>query len=997
MDVLQSVPAAAPSWTALILGGNTPFFTTAHSYAGDAFQQNPELQPILFDKGRVLFGRFTITGAQFTPDSITWAHESDRGFTSGSLMYAKSGTELHGTVSVGDEPSTASETAVFATAIPLSEYVTQLSSKTAPGAAHEGPILRIGVRADQGLAPSISVFLDATDVSDGVSQSLEPESGRPVLDIFLPRTLGGPLGSGAAHIVFDIGENGDVSFAGHYTTINKNGDVVAGDWTGRRRPPVDVDNALVETETPPLAFVDALLPSGENSLSEAELEAPEVQKAVLALLGKVPNDNEVSQASSGYMMENMKYAMWLDSSDDEVTSRRKWMQNFLKEQRPTIQDQARIGAITKNGDWYRNTMATSILGNALSQQVFEAKVVPRPLDAQRKLTLQGYVAECLPKDETYAEQQSALWRTVYLDRAPTLKAYVEEDKAKLAVRADKTNPPETWDQMTWAERVLEYATAPKQFQIITDNLMAGGSSTPDVSAAEEKISAAKLKIGEFEKKLTDRRTRLASLKASPSPDADMITAMEDLIASLESTIAVQREAVANLEEQKADQEKKALLTMRNMSSLLYALDTTGNLSKTYMDGVSMASISRSAQSANIHELENYENTLSDFLATFFDDVAHNRNKVFGSIDETGDLNDLMRTEALDTKRLAAEMVRALVNARQSTFLGSSSVATQTFSQKYPRLTGAFRVGLIAAYVFTVLKVLQTVQQGTGSSTTVEDVMTYGTFASLTLETFRSLLANTKGLFKGVFNAVAGEPAIPGQVSTVGRWFSKIGDGIARAFTWIATGIRSLGTRVAEGLATTRVFSALRNFCSRFIGAVVTAVRAAGNKIVGGISSVISRIAQSPTWIRFSSFMGKMFGVIAKGFMVISSIWLTVTEGINMVSVWKTSNSGWQKALVTMQFAAVALSTIATVIGVFSSAVVWSGAGAILALVAVGIGILVSYLWPPESTIQKIISEVITPFVDQTAGPALQLARNPAVASPPPTEPEVVLGRELAFA
>lgn len=991
----------APSWINSIQKGFVPFFSLAYTDETDAFRQEADLQPLVFDNGRILVDRFTVTRPQFSRDSIAWAHQSDRGFTGGSLIYAKSGTELHGLVSMGEDPGTAAEFQVFATAFPLSEYISTLTPEGAT--ATDGPILRIGVRTGQGLAPRISVFLNATDVTHGITQSLEAQTGRPVLDIILPGTSDQDGLSGAAHIVFDIGRDGAVAFSGVVTDLSTDGKVTVTAWTGERREPVAVESALVEAETPPLAFVDAVLPSAESALSEAELEAPEVQRAILAILGARPDDDDVSKSSNSYMMENMKYAMWDDPSNDEVTSRRKWMENYFREQRPIISNQDRVKIIREKGEWYRSTMSTAILGNSLAAQTFDTKVVPRPIDAKRRDTLNSYVQKGLAADKTYVSQQAALWRTVYFDRAPSLKTYAADDKVKLAARPAGATPPSDWENMTWAERILEYATSPKQFQIITDNLSAGtGTVGGDVSAEEKAIAEANTKIAAFEAKLAQYRATLAQLQVQSPLNELMIDMTRTAISTIETTVTTLKESVKSLEQQKSDREKKALLTMRNVSSLLYAFDASGNHSQTYMDGIGVAYLANSLQNTDIGQISDYAKTLEDYVTRFLDDLANGRVTAFGSIDTTGDLNELLRTEGLTTKRLAAMMVQSLANARSPNFIESANNATQTFSKTYPKLTNVFRVGLIAGYVVTLMKVLSVVQEGTGSSTTGEKLMTYGTFSSLAIETVRSLSTNAKNLFTAVFRR-SGEggaqaAAIPQEPGAFGRFFRSIGQSIARGVMRVVTAVRAVATRVAEAVARNGIFAAVRGFFSRFFGAVGRAAGWVRDRVVGGISGLASRIAASPRWAAFSNFMGKAFGIIAKGLLVITSIWTSVSEGINMVNVWKTSDSGWHKALATMQFAAIALSTVATVIGVFSSAVVWSGAGAILALVALGIGLLINYLWPPESTIQKMISQVFVPFIDNTAAPALAKANE--VTAPDTlneAEEDMVTGRAFAMA
>jgi hypothetical protein len=475
----------------------------------------------------------------------------------------------------------------------------------------------------------------------------------------------------------------------------------------------------------------------------------------------------------------------------------------------------------------------------------------------------------------------------------------------------------------------------------------GGDGTP---TEDEQIATFRETLEKFQK-------RLPALESASPRD-------EERIEELKGSIQSQEAAIAALEKTKTDRERKALLTMKNMSSILYALDAKGNLSKNYMDGAAVAHIATAAQNTNIHEIPNYASTLEDYITTFLDDVAAGRVKALGSVDETGSLNNLLRENALNTKQLARMMTLTLMNAGSATFLESTVVGQRTFSQTYPKLTGVFRLGMIAAYVFTVLKVLQVLQQGTGSASTFEKVTTYGSFSFLLLETLTSLVPNIKGLISGIFSAA---PPVP---APVGGFLQSVSAAISNAATRIVGGIRAVGTSLSNAIANSPLFAAIRGFFSRVMGAIGRAASWVGGRIVGGVTGLITRIGQSAAFQALRTFVGKAFSVVMKGLMIVGSLWTTVMDGINMVNVWNTSKSDWQKALVTIEFTVLCIATICTVIGVFSSAAIWSGAGAILALVALGIGLLVSYLWPPESTLQKIVSEVLIPFIDRTTAPAV---------------------------
>src|SRR4051794_24102295 len=132
MSVDTNVHDPVPTWIPMIQGGSVPFFCLAHADETDWFTQQSSIRPIVFDKGRIMFDRFTVTKPQFSGESVSWTHQSDRGFTSANLIYGKSGTEMSGVVSIGDDPETATDAYVFATAIPLSEYETKIHRVAMP-------------------------------------------------------------------------------------------------------------------------------------------------------------------------------------------------------------------------------------------------------------------------------------------------------------------------------------------------------------------------------------------------------------------------------------------------------------------------------------------------------------------------------------------------------------------------------------------------------------------------------------------------------------------------------------------------------------------------------------------------------------------------------------------------------------------------------------------------------------------------------------------------
>lgn len=982
----------APAWAHQIRSGLVPFFGLAYMDEADTFRQVSDLQPLVFDKGRIQFDRFTVKRPVFSEQSVTWAHQSNRGFTSGNMMYAKGGTELHGMVSIGDDAHTATEFHVFATALPLSEYATTLT--TDGGDTTDGPILRIGLRAGQGMAPRISVFLDAVDVTYKAVQSLDAETGRPVLGILLSGIPDQPRLSGTTHIVFDIGDNGTVSFSGNIVDLNADGNVVVTRWTGQRREPVAVESALVEAETPPLAFVDAILPSGESAVTDAELEAPEVKQSILTILGMTPDDKEVAKASPQYLMENMKFAMWEDTDDDDVTSRRKWMENYFKERKPIINDQRRIDNIQYHARWYRETMATAIFGNSVADQVFDSKLVPRPIDDQRRETLKNYVQQSLGADSTYVGEQTALWRTVYFDKAPGLKRYAEQDMATVDSRSDASKHPTDWKSMTWGERVLRYATSEKQFKIIHDNLMAGNSTSDEDQTAEDLTN----EITEMENKLIKYQEDIDNYQKNPSPENES-KAIEarGAIKILKLTIPSLKNSLKSIEDKNNEKSVIAMMTMRNVSSLLHALDPDGRLPRVYVDGVGMFYIANSMGSAEFNHITGYEETLTSYIRSFLDDVAYGGASYFGKLNETGDLAALLKAERMTTLELSANVVRSLVNAGNVNFIESANNAAQTFSQQYPKLTGAFRVCLMGCYIFNFIRIIGTIQQGTGSLSTTEELISYASFSSLMVATVTSMAGNVKNLFTAIFQPLA--PAAQQVGLAVAQFFNYIANGIANGVMLINQAVQHgfIGYGVAA-VANNAIIAAVRSVFARVMGAVGSFVGWVRGKVVNFVG-MVNQFAATPAWAGIANCLRLTYKVFMKALTIISCVVMTVIEGIKLFDLWRRSDaSGWQKAVATLEFVAGATSAIATVVGLFATNIVWSGAGAILSLVAFGIGVIMNSIWPQESIIQKMISQVFVPFIDKVAEP--ELAKTNAAKATSKmrmVEEQLAEGPNLAFA
>ena len=214
------------------------------------------------------------TVTTFRDGSVSWSQLSDRGFTSGVLYFGAAGTELHGTVCLGDTPEDASVLQVVATAVPFSEYDTRLAIRRGGQAAEtiEGPTLRVGYQPGTGFATRRLVWLDDMDLSDDSWVSLDEVAGRAELSILLPGDgLSAGMG-GLATIGFSIGEDGAASFSGTLARVAEDS-VSELVWTGERSaalPAEDGAAALVERTAAPMVFVEPKLPSRAAALSEPD-------------------------------------------------------------------------------------------------------------------------------------------------------------------------------------------------------------------------------------------------------------------------------------------------------------------------------------------------------------------------------------------------------------------------------------------------------------------------------------------------------------------------------------------------------------------------------------------------------------------------------------------------------------------------------------------------------------------------------------------------------
>lgn len=962
-------------WIRTFQTATVPFFAVTLAEHADSHAVDKRVPWIVFRQGKIHVGDFVVQSPEFRGDSVAWCQTSQLGFTSGHLYYGRGGAELQGFVSLGRSQDTAEIMQVVATALPFGQFSTTI---TEPGGEPvAGPPIRLGYQRERGMAAEPAVLVNEEDVSGHFALSLEGDE--PALSIHLEdASKWGDL-QGHVQLRFRVAAGAEVEFSGTIKRIGADDKVRTLSLRGELAPG---EAALAEPQAVPLVYTDTDLPSFEAALQAEDPLTDEELRTVYAILAKVPDDRDLGQQTFTYMQQNMKWAMSQDAQADEIQSRRKWLEMYYNTSEPFVPGEARKASIRQHLGWYNNTMAVALLAQGVASMPPKPDLLPRPISSPFKRAIDKYVQDCLAQSEEFRDESEAVWCDMYIEQSAGLKKIAAEDQlTRAAAKAGQAAP------RTWASRVREYFTTPEQLLLITTGLYTEARLRPGEEPASKPKSQEDLEARIQE--LTNGRERLqARLQEFKNAKAGA-----DDLNDLEEAVQAKSELIDLYKDQKdaiSQTRYKATATIKNVSSLLKALDPSAELARGYADQAGGAVLAATAAHTDSNAIPDYGDVLEGQMEKFLGDLAGGRLKIF---DEKMDAQlaaqtrELMAHERLDTKSLASKMTRVLTNARGANFMEKADRAASTFAGEHPALTNVFRMAMIAAYAYTVVRMFQLIGKDPGHVSTLDQGAFYFTATMLAVETIRSFLPNAKAFFetsKAFFSKIMAHKAeaealkeiakeAPGKLA---QWFGSfrtwsgnlinhIGAGLAR----LGSGIARLATSIAETTAVKWLIGVVRSTFTAITGMVGNALSTFGSA-VGRMATDFAHWFKG-TFPRFCAFAGKALAVLAKGLVIAASVWSTISEGIACKDLWKSDRQLGAKIMTTVAFIAFAVSGVASIFGMFSTAFIWSGIGVAVGLVAFGLTVLVQLIWKEDSPLQKLVDKVLMPFIRDVADVAVK--------------------------
>lgn len=929
-----------------------------------------------FHEGALSIGPFIIRKPRLRDDSVSWTQRSNFGYTTGHLYFGRSASELHGWIAIGDSEQDAVIYDIIATSLPLGQYETRFESTGEADA-----VLSIGAFSDHGYNPEIVARLGDRTAPGYVGASLD-KKGRPHLALELPSQEGE---TAFAEIAFNVGLEGDITFEGTVKRYSANATRITQRWTGSRLPEISHPEIQVTLE-----YVDATLSDPAAALAENE-EISAEQRELSALASLVPSDEEVGKKLPEMMLENMKWAMSRDSDTNEITSRRIWLTTYYGETAPAIADKERQDIIALEEGWYRSTMATALVANAISRQSFDSSLVPRPISADQKGIITEYVSKCLPAEKEFRSQQDRMWQFAALGARSGLKPYVEADKK---IMASQANQPDAFHK-TWAGRLLDFYTEQSRIERLITNVM-NSSTVPqtDASSPEDKDKGTSLE--EATRQLEGYRQDLLDEQARENPDPRLIRMLTSLVKSSEDLVASVLLNEQNAERQAQERQQAALFNMRNVCSLLKILDPTEQTTKVYMTTVFGQLTASVISKTPVGTILKHQELMVSNITSIFNDIADGSKTVFGAdgrlvqdalIEE---MANLRHEHGETTQSIARKMTYALTISGGKTFQECSGNWAKTFHEANPKLAKASgvlsRVFLTVAFAFVMAHFLNNLDSVPQAEDSTEDkVRFWGTFSLLSVETLRCLVPALKSLLSDIGSAAANVASAAGKVLPMPAWLVKTGEFfkslpsvIGKVIKYIATGVIRGAVRLADfasGLTFVRSIRYLCNLIARGIGIATEGVKIIASGVANKLSAWTNGIM---TWLRNNETLQSVFRFIdrwaARAFTVVVSIAFVVLDTLDLINVWKSDKSMEEKVLASVQYGVSVISAAAMMVGMAIGSTAWTGVGLVLGLVAVGIALLIAKLFPPESSLQKTITQVLSGFIDNVAKPKVDDAR-----------------------
>lgn len=432
---------------------NLAYFAHVYSEEQFSFVRDNGVQAIVFQDGKLHIDNIHIVKPYYGVDMVTWKQQTKEHFTSGHLFFSRGGTELHGMIYKGKNADDAKEHHVTATSIPPVPYKTKITktrldagtdpSKIPSGDWQDGLVLEIGFEQSIGEnIPTPKVILNDNDISSYTSWSIDSVTHNTVL-LF-------NLDSG---IVCDFDNSlyldGSIQFDVMKPLPTFSG-TIAGKCSDQSGSGVYFWQGEAESQS---AF-HANLNFAPVLLSENDLIQNDNNLSVAELMSIVPDDS-VSSTANDLLMENMKWAMGLNSTEKD------WLSMFFGENPPVIPP-GRQTLVNKSLNWYQQDFAKAYLGWSIAN--YSGPNAPtKNLNNDQKLKLKYYLQTGMAKDSDFNIQQNGIYIDAFIQAKPRLQSYLADAGGN------------------WAQQLFDVITSPAQITLMINRVW-GAAGQPGTMA-----------------------------------------------------------------------------------------------------------------------------------------------------------------------------------------------------------------------------------------------------------------------------------------------------------------------------------------------------------------------------------------------------------------------------------------------------------------------------------------------------------------------------------
>ncbi|MEM7181977.1 MAG: hypothetical protein AAF518_13755 [Spirochaetota bacterium] len=425
---------------------NLTYFVHSYSEEKSGFHLDEKLSSIRFEKGKLHIGDITVAKLQYGPHSLSWKQKTKNSFTMGHLHFSPNGLECQGPITVEKEGEDTHFLHVIATALPPSQYSTQISKKRYPKGTDPNSIpaeewvvgnsFQLGYDYKAGdPVPTSVAYMDQQDISSYIGLSIvENDELRLSLNL-----------DGSAVCDFDsnLYLQGEITFSRFGETFLGELLSICNDRSGngvylwKGEVAESHKTMLFSTANPQMPEIDELLE--DTSLSVAEL------------LTLIP-DSDVMKLSNSMLVENMKWAIGQDEKEKQ------WLPDLFAQTVPVLSTK-RSDLISQDLDWYQQKFSKAYLSKGLDS--IKGKNQPTPqLDKEQLEKLDNYLKVGLGKSEAYNKQMNGIYLEAYISVRPRLRTYINDGGEK------------------WAEKFFQAITTPAQINLIVNRVLTSHEMTP---------------------------------------------------------------------------------------------------------------------------------------------------------------------------------------------------------------------------------------------------------------------------------------------------------------------------------------------------------------------------------------------------------------------------------------------------------------------------------------------------------------------------------------